>query len=161
MSTLYGLTNDYLMLLDMADDPDIDEQTFIDTLEGLEGDIEVKAENYGKVIREFEAKQAACDAEIERLKKRKESYSNKVDTMKNTLKEAMKRMNKTKITGNLFAFTVKASQAKTVITGEVPEEYLRIKTEATPDKAAIKAAIEAGADISWAHLEKGDSLIIK
>ena len=48
--TLYELTSDYLTLLEMAEDPDIDIQAFDDTLEGLEGEIEAKADGYAKVI---------------------------------------------------------------------------------------------------------------
>ena len=39
--TLYELTNDYMELLQMAEDPDIDEQAFMDTLESIEGALEV------------------------------------------------------------------------------------------------------------------------
>ena len=61
--TLYNLTNDYMNLLELAEDPDIDEQAFMDTLEGIEGALEDKAEGYAKVIRTLEGDAAACDAE--------------------------------------------------------------------------------------------------
>ena len=35
MQTLYELTNEYMMLLEMAEDPDVDPQAFEDTLEGF------------------------------------------------------------------------------------------------------------------------------
>ena len=41
MSTLYQLTDDYLTLLEMAEDPDMDEQALMDTMEGIEGEIEI------------------------------------------------------------------------------------------------------------------------
>jgi hypothetical protein len=44
MSTIYELTEDYLRLLELAEDPDTDPEAFADTLEGLEGEIEIKAE---------------------------------------------------------------------------------------------------------------------
>ena len=44
MATLYELTDEYRMLLEMAEDPDIDLVTLNDTLEGLTGEIEDKAE---------------------------------------------------------------------------------------------------------------------
>ena len=46
MSTLYELTNDYLTLLDMAEDPDVEEDVLRDTMEGIEGEIEIKADGY-------------------------------------------------------------------------------------------------------------------
>ena len=51
--TLYELTNDYAELLLMAEDPDTDPQAFADTLEGIEGAIEDKADGYAKVIRQI------------------------------------------------------------------------------------------------------------
>lgn len=63
MATLYQLTDDYLTLLELAEDPDIDEQALKDTMEGIEGALEIKAEGYAKIIRMLEGDAAACDAE--------------------------------------------------------------------------------------------------
>ena len=46
--SIYELTEDYMNLLAMAEDPDIDEQAFMDTLEGIEGALEDKADGYVK-----------------------------------------------------------------------------------------------------------------
>ena len=35
----------------MLEDEEIDEQMILDTLEGLDGEIEIKADNYAKLIR--------------------------------------------------------------------------------------------------------------
>lgn len=50
MSTIYELTEDYLRLLELAEDPDTDPEAFADTLEGLDGEIEIKAEGYAKGV---------------------------------------------------------------------------------------------------------------
>ena len=57
MSNLYELKNNYEEVLNMLYQDDIDEQMVLDTLESIEGDIEDKAENYAKIIRELESKQ--------------------------------------------------------------------------------------------------------
>jgi hypothetical protein len=41
MSTLYELTGEYLALSDMLLDDEVDEQTVLDTLEGVKGEIEI------------------------------------------------------------------------------------------------------------------------
>ena len=46
MSSIYELTGEYLELMDMLEDEEVDEQTIIDTLEALDGEIENKADNY-------------------------------------------------------------------------------------------------------------------
>lgn len=43
----------------------------------------------------------------------------------------------------------------------LPEKYIRVKTETTPDKTAIGAAIKAGETISGAELVESKSLQIK
>ena len=66
-STLYELTEEFLNLLSMAEDPDVDPQAFKDTLEGLEYEVELKADGYAKIIRQEEGNNATVDAEIKRL----------------------------------------------------------------------------------------------
>ena len=41
--SLMQLTGDYLELLDMAQDPDVDEKTLMDTFESINGEISHKA----------------------------------------------------------------------------------------------------------------------
>ena len=53
--TLYELTNELQELLALAEDPEMDPQMIADTLEGLEGEIELKAEGYGKVIAQMKS----------------------------------------------------------------------------------------------------------
>ena len=54
MSTLYEITGQYLELLDMLQNSDdIEGEILKDTLEGIEGELEVKAENYAKIIKEL------------------------------------------------------------------------------------------------------------
>ena len=65
--SIYELTEDYMNLLAMAEDPDIDEQAFMDTLEGIEGALEDKADGYAKVMKQLEANADGLDAEIKRL----------------------------------------------------------------------------------------------
>ena len=47
---LYELTEQFLALQELAYDPEVDEQTFQDTMEGLWGEIEDKADGYAKII---------------------------------------------------------------------------------------------------------------
>ena len=47
---LYELTEQYEEIYSMLYDEEIDEQMIFDTAEGLEGEIEEKADNYAKMI---------------------------------------------------------------------------------------------------------------
>lgn len=68
MATLYELTDEYRQLMEMMEDESIDQEVLRDTLEGLDGELEIKAENYAKVIAELGGKVNVLDREIERLK---------------------------------------------------------------------------------------------
>ena len=160
--TIYDIQNQFLALYDLASDPDVDWDVFEDTLEGLEGDLEEKAINYGKVIRNLEAEGEAIKAEIERLQKQKKVRENSVERMKAALKTAMEIANKPKIDTALFKFCIRKNPASVVIDqgAVVPEQFL-VPQDPKVDKTALKEALKAGEEFEGIHLEQGTSLSIK
>ena len=68
MASIYNITGDILALYDMIDNeemPDAEfEEVMLDTLESVIGEFEVKADGYGKLIRNLES-------DIEGIKKEK------------------------------------------------------------------------------------------
>lgn len=165
MASLYELTEDYMNLLELAEDPDIDEQAFMDTLEGIEGALEIKAENYAKVIRTLEGDAAACDAESKRLRNKKQTIENNIKRMKTALQYAMQATGKTKFKTALFSFGIQKNPAAVVIDEgyieNIPDRFL-IPQDPQIDKKAIKEALKAGEDLEGiAHLEQTESLRIR
>ena len=163
--TLYKLTEDYMNLLALAEDPDIDEQAFMDTLDGIGGAIEDKAENYAKVMRQLEADAAACDAESKRLKNKAKTIDNNIRRMKQALQFAMVATGKTKFKTALFSFYIQKSSASVVMDEpyieNIPERFL-VRKDPEINRKAIRDAINAGEDIGGiAHLEQTESLRIK
>jgi hypothetical protein len=162
MSTLYELTNDYLTLLDMAEDPDIDPQAFADTLEALGGELEMKADGYARVMKELEGRAATMRFESKRLENGYKTIERNIDRMKHALQDSMVATDKRKFKTDLFSFSIRKNPASVVIDREtsIPPEFL-IPQDPKIDKKAIKAAIDRGDDIKFAHLEQGESLIIR
>ena len=160
--TLYELTNDYMALLEMAEDPDLDPQAFADTLEGIEGALEDKAENYAKVIRTLEGDAAACDAEAKRLRTKKATIENNIKRMKAALQFAMTTTGKTKFKTALFSFGIRKNPPSVVIDHEskVPADYW-IPQPAELDKKAIREFLKKEGSADWAHLEQTESLSIR
>ena len=161
MSTLYELTDEYLKLLEMAEDPDVDEEAFQDTLEGLDGEIEIKADGYAKIIKQLELNVEGCAAEIGRLQNVKKVYENNVSRIKASLEKAMRETGKVKFKTNLFSFGIKKNPASLVIDDDhaIPPEYIIIEQKA--NKTAIKQAIKKGETFDWARLEQSESLNIR
>ena len=80
MATLYELTEEYRQLLEMMEDDTVDPEVLQDTLEGVDGEIEAKADNCAKLIRELNGVTSVINEEIERLKARKDVISNNADS---------------------------------------------------------------------------------
>ncbi len=162
MSNLYQLTNNYETVLNMLYDEDADEEMILDTLEAIEGEIEDKADNYAKIIKELEAKQNARKEEAKRLTESAKVFENRVKALKSNLFNSMKATGKTKFTTDLFSFNIAKNGGKQTLTidGEVPEEYTKTITENDTDK--IRQALEKGEKLTFAHFEpRGESLRIK
>ena len=162
MSNLYELKSNYEEVLNMLYQDDIDEQMVLDTLESIEGEIEDKADNYAKIIKELEAKQNARKEEAKRLTESAKVFENRVKTLKSNLFNAMKETGKTKFATNLFSFSIAKNGGKQALTidSDVPEEYTKTVIENDTDK--IRQALEEGKKLSFAHLEpRGERLSIK
>jgi len=162
--SIYELTEDYMNLLAMAEDPDIDEQAFMDTLEGIEGALEDKADGYAKVMKQLEANADGLEAEIKRLQERKSLMAKNVDRMKSTLQKMMETTGKEKFKTELFSFHIQNNPPSLVMDSEdievIPMEYL-VPQDPKIDKTKIKADIKAGKEITFAHMVTGRSLRIK
>ena len=164
MSTLYELKNDWQELMDMLEEG-ADEDVIRDTLEGLDYEIEQKADGYARVIRNMESDIAGLKTEIDRMTDRKHSLENNVSYLKRNLQEAMEVTGKTKFKTDLFSFGIQNNPASVVIDADdidsIPIEYL-ITQPPKIDKKKIAADIKAGVDLyGLAHLEQGRSLRIR
>ena len=162
MGNLYELTKNYETVLNMLYDENIDEQMILDTLEGIDGEIEDKADNYAKIIKGMEAKRDARKAEAKRLTDSASVLDNRIKYLKQNLFNSMKITGKTKFTTDLFTFRIQKNGGKRALTidGKVPKEYQKTIIENDTDK--IRQALESGKKLPFAHLEpQSESLRIK
>lgn len=164
MSTLYELELDYMKLLEMAEDPEIDAEVLSDTLEGIEGEIEIKAENYAKVIKELEGQVAVIEAEAKRLSAKKTAIENNISTIKQRLEDAMKTTGKTKFKTELFSFNIQKNPPSVKVNEDmmkdIPLEYL-VFPEPKVDKKKVLSEIKEGKEFEWAVLTQSESLRIR
>lgn len=162
MSTLYELSEQYQELLSMALDPDVDPEALADTMEGLEGEIEAKADGYAKVMRELRAVADARKAEAKRLTDGAKSIEANIDRMKSTLEAAMRLTGKTKFKTTLFSYGIQRNPPTLKIDRpeDVPAEFL-IPQEPKIDTAGIKKELKEGVVYDWCHLEQSESLRIR
>jgi len=154
MATLYELKNEYLELLAMAENEELDPQTIRDTLEGIEGEIGDKAEAYAIMINELLAKADRIDKEVARLDGWVDSLRNNAASMKNILMDTLDVLGVKKIETEHFRIGIAGNGGKKPlrITGDVPESYTVMKPEI--DVARIRDELEKGEELPFAHLEE-------
>lgn len=161
MARLYDLTADFLKLKELAQDPDVDPEVLADTMEGLDYEIEIKADNYAKIIRELTADSEAYKAEMARFEARKKAVDNNIARLKKSLEAAMIATDKRKFKTELFSFSIQRNTPSLVIDGEVPKAYL-IEQEPKVDNAKLKEDLKNGVDLAGvAHLEQSESIRIR
>lgn len=165
MSNIYELTQDFLTIQEMMEDPELDPQTLADTMEAVEGELEIKAESYAKIMKNLDGDVEALENEIRRLTSRKKSIEENIKRMKAALQGMMEVTGKTKFKTDLFSFGIQKNAPSVVIDVEdvydIPEDYLKYKAPEI-NKTAIKEAIQKGENLEGiAHLEQSHSLRIR
>lgn len=165
MATLFDLTTDLLNLYEMATEPDLDAEALQDTIDAVEGEIEVKADGYAKVIRQMDGDIATLKAEIDRLSNRKKSIENSKDRIKKSLETAMMATGKTKFKTELFSFGIQKNPASLKFTddfdmAELDDKYIKY-ADPEVNKQAVKDALKSGEEIAGCYLEQTESLRIR
>ena len=165
MTALYLIADQYRKDLELVMSADLDEQTFKDTMEAIGGDLEDKATNIAFAIRNEEATVAAMKAEEERMTTRRKAAAAKLERLRDYLKTHLEACGMTKIQAAAFTIAVQSNPASVIVDDEsVITKKFFVKSPPPPpklDKAALKAAIEAGQNVKGAHIEKGTRLVIK
>lgn len=163
MSTLYEITGQYLQLLEMLEEEDnLDDQVVKDTLEGIDGELEIKADGYARIIRELDAEAVKYEEEKKRLEERGNALRNRSRILKDHLYNSMKVTGKTKFKTDLFSFGIQKNgglQPMEIVPDvEIPDEFLKKE----PDNTKIREAIKEGKSLPFAVLkERGDHLVIR
>lgn len=159
---IFNLSDDYMQILGMMEDPDLDKQMLKDTMEGIEGALEDKFDNYVFVAKEMQADIKALEETIKELQARKDSKEANLKKMKEIMTLVMNTTGKVKFKTSLHSYWVQKNPESVVIDTEdvraIPEDYLTFK-EPEPNKTAIKAAIKGGKDFQGlAHIEQTEGV---
>ena len=162
--TLYELRSEYLELLQMLEDPEIDQQVIEDTLEAVGGELEIKCDNYGVIIKELEAEQAKLEKEIERLNKNAGRITYNITRMKKAVMETIQLTGERKMTTDHFKMSIVRNGGKQPIEyldgKDIPKDYMTTKPVVNSEK--IREDLEAGMMLDFAVLKKrGEHLSIK
>ena len=158
---LYELSQEFKQLQEL--DIDTSSQLYIDTLESLTIPLENKAQNIVKLTKSWESNISAIDNEIKRLQERKKVQQNKIDRLRNYLRDNMESCGIDKIECEYFTITLKkAGQPVVIIDDESLIDEAFKKVSVSIDKVALKNALKSGDIVKGAHLEDSKrGLLIK
>lgn len=162
MATLYEITQEFSLLYEMATDPDCDQEAFKDTLEGLTGELEVKASGYVSVIKQLEMEQKQADEVSKAFADKAKIRKNNITRMKEALKMAMETAELKSVDAGNYTIKIAGNGGKEPlkITGDVPESMMRIIME--PDTDRIRDYVTEHPECEWAHIEpRGSHVVIK
>lgn len=166
--TLFEIAREYRHITDVLMDSGADEQTLKDTLEGEAWPLELKAQNYGFVIRNLQATAASIKEAEEQMKARRQAIEKRSAALVERLKTGLEIAGVSKLETPHFALTIKKNPPSVDIWDErqIPAEFMRTPEPPpppapVPDKAAIKEAIKAGREVPGAMLAQGTRLEIR
>ncbi|MBL1263808.1 siphovirus Gp157 family protein [Methylomicrobium sp. RS1] len=163
--TLYQLSAQYLQALDALADPEAElpAEAVSDTLEALAGELEEKAVNVAKFLRNMEATAEAIKAAEANMAKRRKTLENRVQWLKDYLRSNMEHSGITEIECPYFRVTIQSNPPAVEICDEdsVPAEFKEPVVSWKVDKTAIRKALQAGQSVAGASLSQGARLVIK
>lgn len=154
MQTLFAITSEYEYLLQLMEDPDTDSEVLADTLESVQGEMEVKMEAYGVVLKELESEKTKWEVERQRADSYVKSIDSNITRMKTAIMDAIRATGDSKFKTDHFKFSIARNGGlqPLKITGEVSDSFMVLKPE--PDMKAIRTALEEGFELPFAHLEE-------
>ena len=160
ISTLYELTGKMAALLALLEDPEIDEQLILDSLESIDYEIDLKAEGYGKIIRTLQGEAEVIGEEIERLSERRRHILAGAERIKRELEGSMILLGKRKVKTPLFSFSIQKNPPSVCLIKDVPKRFL-IKQEPKVDKRALIEYLKEHGNTEYAELVQSESLRIR
>lgn len=165
MTSLYNIAAEYRDSANKLQDLDLDAQTLADTLDGLSGELEVKAKNVAFFARNLEATAASIkQAEVEMAARRK-SLEQRAESLRQYIFASMQVAGVEQIECPHFRLSIKKNPAAVDVYEAllIPSEFMTtpVAPAPAPDKKAIAEALKAGREVPGAKLTQGKRLEIK
>jgi hypothetical protein len=157
--TLYEMTQAAQSLYELFGNDEIDERVVNDTLEGLE--VELKLEDYCKVIRQFKSDAEQFKSEMDRIKKKITTCENSIKRLNSSVLAYMTATGKTSEKAGIFTIKVSTSKAVNIIDEKLlPKEFF-VEQPSKVDKESIRKLLMANETVDGAELQINRNIQIK
>lgn len=154
-TTAIAMAADYSKLQLLVENGEFTAEDIADTLEGIECELGDKLDAIMLYARNLEGQAKTLDEESKRLSDRKKSFENQVKNLKKYALDCLLKSGLDKFKTTKNTFTARKGSTSVVIDNEdlLPNDLVQVQVVTTPDKKAIKEAIEKGKKVAGAHLE--------
>ena len=165
MTSLYDIAAEYRQTADKLADLDLDEQTIADTLEGMSGALEVKAQNVVMFARNLEATATAIKEAETAMASRRKAIEHRAAGLRRYALSAMQVAGVPSIECPYFKLSVRKNPPAVEVfdAAQIPAQFMRTPEPPppAPDKKAITEAIKAGQEVPGARLVSGERLEVR
>lgn len=138
---LYEIATEHKKAFDIISEMEgITDEIIIDTLSPIVGEFKSKSISLVSFFKNLEAEASAIKEAEKMMAERRRAIENKVEKLKNFLKDCMMLSNTNKISCPYFSVTLSAGgKAVDIIDpNKIPKEFMKEEVRYTPDKEAIK-----------------------
>jgi len=164
MTALYELAATFRAEAAKLAELDLDDQTLLDTLEGMSGDLEVKAQNVVMFARNLEASAVAIKEAEAQMAARRKAIENRAAGLRKYVQTSMQVAGVTKIECPYFALKLQNNPPSVDVfePGLIPLEFMTQPKppEPAPNKTAIAAELKAGHEVPGARLVQSQRLVV-
>lgn len=163
-TTAIALAADYDKLQHLVETGEFTAEDIADTLEGIEGIMGDKLDAIMIHVRNLEGQANTLGEESKRLAERKKSFERQGKDLKKYVLTCLLAADLDKLKTVKNTFTAAKGRASVVIDDEskIPDSLVDVQTIVSPDKKAIKEALENGIEVPGARIEIGErSLMVR
>jgi hypothetical protein len=163
MSTqpLYEIVGKLASLHNLVEAGEATAEDIADTLEALEGELEIKVGNIWRLMRAIDGDVDVLDAEIKRLTDRKKARKNVIESLRSYVAAQMETAGVKNFKDPLYTISLTKGREALIVdnTDLIPDEFVEVETIVRPNKSAIMDAIKAEKVVPGVHVERGASFI--
>lgn len=164
---LYEISNEYLTafnhMSELVVEGDLPQDVFDHTMESLKGEMKEKCINIAAYFKNLEHLEKGLTEAENDIKAKKAGVKKHAERLRTYLKDNMEHCEIREINSPYFDLKIKKNpEAVEIIdAGQISKEFITTKEVTSPDKTAIKNAINNGVEIPGARLIASTRLEIK
>jgi hypothetical protein len=163
-TSLYNLTEDYLRVLDLLEDPEADAEALERELDSIAGKITHKAEAIAGLIKQCEGMAAMRKAEADRMRDLAAADQRNADRLRDYMLRHMQALRTERIETARFRLSVRTNAPAVHVLLEqlVPDDFKRVVTSVSVDKKRILDTLKTtGEIVPGTEVTRGQRLEIK